>query len=70
MKPPMKNFCVRHCVLWSDLFVYGNTARVSLIDAATCINLISESVFNIVISCVFFSHCDFLLRKPHCISYA
>jgi len=32
--------------------VYGNlhTSRVSLIDAALCMNLINESLFNIVIS--------------------
>jgi len=38
-------------------------ARVSLNDAAISINLINESLFNIVISYVIFSHCDFLLCK-------
>jgi len=37
---------------WSDLY----TARVSLADAAMCMNLINESLFTI-------SHCDFLLWK-------
>jgi len=53
-------------LLWSDLY----TARVSLADAAVCMNLINKSLFNIVISYVFFSHCDFLLCKHNCISYA
>jgi len=37
-------------VLWSDLY----TACVSLTDAAMCMNLIHESLFNIVISYVIF----------------
>ena len=45
-------------------------AQVSLTDAAMCMNLINESLFNIVMLYVFFSHCDFLLSKPNCISYA
>jgi len=37
-------------VLWSDLY----TARVSVTDAAMCMNLINGSLFNIVISYVIF----------------
>jgi len=54
-------------VLWSDLY----TARVTLTDAAMCMNLMNEFLFNIVISYVIFSHCDFLCivqTKLHLIS--
>jgi len=37
-------------VQWSDL----HTARVSLTDAAMCMNLINEFLFNIVISSLIF----------------
>jgi len=37
-------------VLWSDLY----TARASLTDAAMCMNLKNESLFNIAISYVIF----------------
>jgi len=53
-------------VLWYDL----HTARISLTDSAMCTNLINESLFNIVISKVIFSHSVFLLCKDNCITYA
>jgi len=37
-------------LLWSDLY----TARICLTDAAMCMNLINESLFNIVVSYVIF----------------
>jgi len=45
-------------------------ARVSLNGASMCMTLINESLFNVVISYVSFSHFDFLLCKHNCISYA
>jgi len=53
-------------MLWCDLC----TARVSLTDAVICINLINEYLFNIVILYIIFSHCDFLLCKHNCVTYA
>jgi len=53
-------------VLWSDL----HSPLVSLTDAAMRINLINESLFNIVIPWGIFSHCVFLLCKHHRIAYA
>jgi len=43
-----------------ELIVYGTDL---LTEAAMCINLINESLFNII-------HRDFLLCKHNCIAYA